>query len=257
MSSIPYEAAVGFDRAAAEYERGRPEYPQAAIALLARELELGPGRLVVDLAAGTGKLTRALRGLGAEVVAIEPVAGMRAQLTRAVPGVEILEGTAERMPLADATAGAVLVAQAFHWFDVPVAAAEIHRVLVPGGGLSMIRNEWDESVPWVAELRSLTAEHAGQPPHRHPNNSGAALDATGLFSATQERVFANRVRVDSETLQDRMSSLSYVALLDAGPRRALRDAVARFVSERGLVDADGLLDTPYRTHVVWCRRLEV
>ena len=86
MSSIPQEAAVGFQRGAADYERGRPGYPEAAIALLARELGIGPGRVVMDLAAGTGKLTRALLALGAEVVAVEPVAGMREQLIRAVPG---------------------------------------------------------------------------------------------------------------------------------------------------------------------------
>ena len=114
MSSIPREAAVGFQRGAADYERGRPGYPEAAVALLARELVIGPGDVVVDLAAGTGKLTRALLGLGADLVAVEPVAGMRAQLARAVPGVTVLDGTAERMPLPDATARAVLVAQTFH-----------------------------------------------------------------------------------------------------------------------------------------------
>ncbi|HYZ82312.1 MAG TPA: hypothetical protein VE571_13630, partial [Solirubrobacteraceae bacterium] len=77
MSSIPREAAVGFDRGAVDYERGRPDYPSAAIALLARELAIGAGSVVMDLAAGTGKLTRALVALGATVVAVEPVAGMR------------------------------------------------------------------------------------------------------------------------------------------------------------------------------------
>ena len=157
VSAIPEEAARGFQRGAADYERGRPGYPEAAIALLARRAGPRPGRVAVDLAAGTGKLTRALLALGADLVAIEPVAGMREQLQRAVPGVTVLDGTAERMPLDDASVNAVFVAQAFHWFDVPAAAAEIHRVLAPGGGLGVVRNEWDESVDWIVEMRALTA----------------------------------------------------------------------------------------------------
>ena len=256
MSSIPQEAAVGFQRGAADYERGRPGYPEAAIALLARELGIGPGRVVMDLAAGTGKLTRALMAFGAEVVAVEPVAGMREQLIRSVPGAEVLDGTAERLPVADATVHAVLVAQAFHWFDIPAAAAEIHRALVPGGGLAVVRNEWDESVPWVVDLRALIAEHAGEPPRRHAGGWRAALEVTGRFTSLEEEVFAHPVQVNLETLQARVASLSYVAMMESGARGRLLGAVSDLAHERGLVAADGHLVTPYRTHVVWCRRRE-
>ncbi|HEY2317100.1 MAG TPA: methyltransferase domain-containing protein [Solirubrobacteraceae bacterium] len=254
MSEVPREAAIGFQRGAADYERGRPGYPEAAVALLARELAIGPGAVVVDLAAGTGKLTRALVGLGANVVAIEPVAGMRDQLVRAVPGVEVLEGTAERMPLADRSVDAVLVAQAFHWFDIPAAAAEIHRALAPGGGLGIIRNEWDESVAWIGEMRALIAERAGQPPRRHAQHWGRQLEASGLFTPLVEEVFGNPVRVDVATLLARVASLSYVAVLDDAARSELLDEVARLVTVEGAVGADGRLDTPYRTHVTWGRR---
>jgi ubiquinone/menaquinone biosynthesis C-methylase UbiE len=256
VSSIPQEAAVGFQRGAADYERGRPGYPEAAIALLARELGIGPGKRVMDLAAGTGKLTRALVGLGADVVAVEPVAGMREELIRAVPDAEVLDGTAEHLPVADATVHAVLVAQAFHWFDIPAAAAEIHRALVPGGGLAVVRNEWDESVPWVVDLRALIAEHAGEPPHRHARGWRAALEATGRFTTLQEEVFPHPVEVDLETLQARVASLSYVAMMDGEARERLLGAVSDLAYERGLVGADGHLVTPYRTPVVWCRRPE-
>ena len=254
MNEVPREAAIGFQRGAADYERGRPGYPDAAIALLARELAIEPGAVVVDLAAGTGKLTRALVGLGADVVAIEPIAGMREQLVRAVPGVKVLEGTAERMPLADGAAEAVLVAQAFHWFDVPSAAAEIHRVLAPAGGLGVIRNEWDDSVAWIGQMRALIAETAGQPPHRHAHHWRGLLEAAGLFTPLVEEVFPNPVRVDVETLLARVASLSYVAMLDDAARADLLDGVARLVGTEGLVAADGRLDTPYRTHVAWGRR---
>lgn len=253
MTGIPEEAALGFQRGAAAYERGRPGYPEAAIGRLADELDLGPERVVVDLAAGTGKLTRALLGLGAHLVAIEPVAGMREQLVGAVPGIEVLDGTAERMPLADASAHAVLVAQAFHWFDVPVAAAEIHRVLVEGGGLGVVRNEWDESVDWIVEMRALTAKHAARIERDRSDDWREALAATGLFSPYQEAVFPNAVRVSVATLRARIASLSFVALLDDAARERLLDEVSDLVTQRGLIAADGLLDTPYRTHVTWCR----
>jgi SAM-dependent methyltransferase len=254
VSAIPREAAVGFERGAADYERGRPGYPDAAVALLARELGIGPGRVVVDLAAGTGKLTRSLVGLGAELVAVEPVAGMREQLMRAVPGVEVIAGTAERLPLADGAVNAVLVAQAFHWFDIPAAAAEIHRVLAAGGGLGVMRNEWDESVAWIARMRALIAEHAGQPPRRHAQHWRGPLEATGLFTPLAEATFPNPARVSLDTLLARVASLSYVALLESDARRALLDAVARLVRDRQLLGRDGRLDTPYRTDAAWCRR---
>jgi SAM-dependent methyltransferase len=257
VTAIPREAALGFQRAAVDYERGRPGYPEAAIARLAEELDIGPERVVVDLAAGTGKLTRALGGLGAHLVAIEPVAGMREQLEQAVPGVEVLDGTAEQMPLPDTSVNAVLVAQAFHWFDVPAAAAEIHRVLVGGGGLGVVRNEWDESVDWIVEMRALTAEHAARIERDRSDDWREALGATGLFSPYREEAFPNPVRVSVETLRARIASLSFVALLDQAPREQLLDAVSEMVAKRGLVAADGLLDTPYRTHITWCRRLEV
>ncbi len=256
MSAIPREAALGFQRGAADYERGRPGYPEAAMARLADELDLGPERVIVDLAEGTGKLTRALLGLGAHLVAIEPVAGMREQLQRAVPGVEVLDGTAERMPLPDGSVHAVLVAQAFHWFDVRAAAAEIHRVLAPNGGLGVVRNEWDESMSWIAELRALTAKHAARVERDRSDDWREALGATGLFSPYQEQTFPNPVRVRADALRARIASLSFVALLEAEPRERLLDEMSDLVAERGLVAADGLLDTPYRTHITWCRRLE-
>ncbi len=254
MSSIAHEAAVGFQRGALDYERGRPGYPQAAINLLAEELGIGPGAVVVDLAAGTGKLTRSLTGLGARLIAIEPVAGMREQLAQAVPGVEVSDGTAEHMPLDDGTVSAVLVAQAFHWFDVPAAAAEIHRVLRHDGGLGVVRNEWDRSVDWIAELRALTDGHTARRERDRSDEWREALVATGLFSQPQEQTFPNPVRVSLETLRARIASLSFVALLDEPPRTELLDEVSRLVTDRGLIAPDGLIDTPYRTHVVWCRR---
>ena len=131
-------AATGFARSVEAYERARPEYPPEAIAWLARELDLRPGRTVVDLAAGSGKLTRPLAALGCEVIAVEPVAEMRAAI--GPTATQALDGTAEAIPLPDDSADAVTVGQAFHWFDGPKALAEIERVLRPGGALALAWN---------------------------------------------------------------------------------------------------------------------
>ena len=117
------------------YERGRPGFPEDAIAALARECGIEPGRRVVDLAAGTGKLTRQLVPFGADLVAVEPVEGMRRVFAERLPDVPILDGTAEALPFEDGSVDAVVASQAFHWFDPVAAPREIHRVLAPGGAL--------------------------------------------------------------------------------------------------------------------------
>ena len=126
-----HEAAKAFDQGAVDYEKGRPSYPADAVAKIVDVLGVGPGTRVLDLAAGTGKLTRLLVPTGAELVAVEPVAGMLDQLVAALPDVEVHDGTAEAIPLPDASVDAAVVAQAFHWFDPDVALAELARVLVP------------------------------------------------------------------------------------------------------------------------------
>jgi ubiquinone/menaquinone biosynthesis C-methylase UbiE len=128
-----------FDRAAVEYERARPGYPAALLTLL----PLGPEAEVLDLGAGTGKLTRVLAARYHRVVAVEPLDGMRAILEQVVPGVESLAGSAESIPVADASVDAVFAGQAFHWFANDEAVAEIARVLRPGGLLALV---WNESI---------------------------------------------------------------------------------------------------------------
>jgi SAM-dependent methyltransferase len=245
-------AARGFTAAAGAYDRGRPSYPDAALTLLARELELRPGRRVLDLGAGTGKMTALLAAIGADVVAVEPVAAMRERLVAQLPAVEALDGTAESIPLPGASVDTVVVAQSFHWFDAPVALAEIARVLRPEGSLALVWNSRDTSEPWVARINDLIRWNSGEIPTYDAGDEGWAdvVAASGRFSPVQLRELRYEQVVDEDTLVDRVASTSYVATMpDAERARLLADV--RHV-------AAGFPRTfvlPYRTFVYWCRRL--
>lgn len=163
-----------FETAAAEYERFRPEYPEEALRWAADRLGLGAGARVLDVGAGTGKLTRGLVALGFEAVAVEPGAAMLAQLREAVPEAEGHEGPAESIPLPDSSVDAAFAGQAFHWFDPGRALPELHRVIRPGGGLALLWNWWDERDPLQAELGPLVG-YAGHQPYRDDELPGAPL----------------------------------------------------------------------------------
>jgi SAM-dependent methyltransferase len=238
-------AAVGFARSADAYDRARPDYPPDAIAWLAERMGLRAGRTVVDLAAGTGKLTRPLAATGAETIAIEPVAEMRARI--GPTAARALDGTAEAMPLPDASADAVTVGQAFHWFDGPAALAEIHRVLRPGGTLALVWNRRPLDHPVHAEIERIIAPyHRDEPRHR----SGAwreVFEATTLFGPLEERAFEHSRPHEADALADRVGSTSFIAALDDGPRGEVIAAVRALAS-------DGPVDLPYVCEVFVCDR---
>jgi len=208
-------SSAGYSRSVAAYQRGRPGYPPAAVDFLAARLRLGPGRTVVDLAAGTGKLTRPLIATGAEVVAVEPVAEMRAVLPA---GARAVDGTAEAMPLAAKSADAVVVAQAFHWFDGDAALAEIHRVLRPGCSLALVWNRRRMDEPVNQAIEELIAPHRGHPSAFHTGAWHVAFERTKLFGPLDERVFPNEQFLDADGLVDRIASVSFIATLDEKER---------------------------------------
>ena len=218
-------AATGFARGVEAYERARPEYAPEAIAYLARELDLRPDRVVVDLAAGSGKLTRPLARLGCEVIAIEPVDEMRAAIGGAA---RALAGTAEAIPLPDDSADAVTVGQAFHWFDGPSALAEIERVLRPGGGLALVWNRRPvESSELHAAISAIMAPYRGDAPS---HGSGAWRDAFAGRELT-EWTFAFTQTLDADGLADRVGSTSFIAALEDYERRGVLERVRALAGE--------------------------
>jgi ubiquinone/menaquinone biosynthesis C-methylase UbiE len=247
-------AAAGFQRAAADYERGRPDYPAAAVERMRQEIGIETGQTVVDLAAGTGKLTRLLVALlPAEVIAIEPVAGMLAELERVVPGVTALDGTAEQIPLADGAAHAVFVAQAFHWFRVPEAAAEIARVLDADGALAIVRNQEIESAsaPAVTAALTLVRERVRNPSMRH-RVWRDELERTGGFEPFHEWTVDNPVTQDIDTFRHRIASRSYIGAMDDGQRTRLLDDVQAVLERNGIAPGEPFA-VPTVTRVIWAR----
>src|SRR3954471_9486220 len=158
--------AEQFAALAQVYERGRPGYSPAVVGALGAELGLAPGARILDLAAGTGKLTRALLAGGFDVVAVEPLESLRAILTGLVGAERVHDGVAEAIPLPDASVAAITVADAFHWFDQAPALEEMRRVLVPGGGLALLTTIADfGGVPWGHELGTLITETRTEHPY--------------------------------------------------------------------------------------------
>jgi SAM-dependent methyltransferase len=233
-------AATGFALSVDAYERGRPGYPAAALEPLA----LAPGFTVLDLAAGSGKLTRPLVESGAAVIAVEPVAEMRAVLPSAA---RVLDGTAEAVPLDDASVDLVTVAQAFHWFDGDAALAEIHRVLRPGGRLALLWNRRAEGDAVNDAIDVLLAPHCGGVPTLRGDAWRAAFERTTLFGPLEEHVFDNAQMLDADGLADRVASISYIASLPDAQRAGVIAAARELAG-------DGPARIPYRTEVHVCRR---
>jgi SAM-dependent methyltransferase len=223
--------AENFASVADAYESGRPDYPPAVSGAIGAELELAAGARVLDLAAGTGKLTRRLLAGGFDVVAVEPQASLRAKLAAAVGADRVREGVAEAIPLADGAVDAVTVADAFHWFDQGAALAEMRRVLAPGGGLALLSMAPDWSgASWAAEVGELIGALRPEHPHYEGPPWPEVVGAAAGWAAPWELRLTRSVPAEPDRIADYVASMSFIAALDDAEREANLDRVRQIVA---------------------------
>jgi SAM-dependent methyltransferase len=251
------QLARSFDRSARLYERGRPDYPASAVRFVTSTFGLGRGSVIVDLAAGTGKLTRALQVTGAALVAVEPMPGMRRVFRRAVPNVPVVDGRAEAIPLPDGLADAVFVGQAFHWFRGGPALKEIARVLRPDGVLVLVWNTRDDRVRWSRSLTEIV-EHAGGS-RRGGRRSGegwrrAFRRGPSPFTGLRKRTFAHAQSATVPTVLARVLSISHVAVQTPAVRRKVAKEVRTILATDPRTRGRKVVTLPYRTEVYYCRK---
>ena len=255
-SDVHPAAAVGFDRAADAYEAGRATYPAPAVEAILSFAGAAPGRTLLELGAGTGKLTGALVASGARVLALEPVAGMRDVLARKVPGAEVLDAVAEAVPVARASVDAVVAAQSFHWFDAEDATAEVARVLRPGGAVALIWNRRDESVDWMRDLTRILDAHAGEAPRYRTGHWRRGFDADAAFTPLELQTWPHRGATGRDVVRARVASMSFVAALDTEPREHLLAEIAALLDTHPATRGRDDVAIPYVTELFTTRRVE-
>jgi SAM-dependent methyltransferase len=256
LGEVPHDLASSFDDVAPAYDHGRPRYPPHVIEAIAGA---AGGPRLLDVGAGTGRISEPLLRAGLDVVAVEPLDGMRAVLARAIGAGRALAGRAETLPLPDASVDGAVCGDAWHWFDAPRAADELARVVRPGGGvvvgishLRWLDADGPRAPAWSREIGAIL-----DPLWRaadHPSVAGswrpAGLDGHPDFEPLHERNVPFVHRTDREATMAHHASLSYIASLPAERRDAVLAAL-REVLERHRVD---VLDLPYRAELWITRR---
>lgn len=244
---IHQAAAEGYNSAADTYVRGRPDYPTELDSWLREELGLKPGRVAVDLGAGTGKFTRRLLATGAQVIAVEPVEPMRARLAAAQPEAQALEGSAEALPLKDASVDVLVCAQAFHWFANRAALDEIHRVLKPGGKLALVWNLRDARVPWVARLDAIVNALQADTPRYYTGAWRQAFPHPGFGPLQEQHLSHGHSGTPQDVIFNRVRSTSFIAALPQAERDAVDRQIAALIASEPQLRDRSEVTVPYET----------
>ncbi|MFF0368070.1 MULTISPECIES: class I SAM-dependent methyltransferase [unclassified Micromonospora] len=244
---VDHTHALSFGAAASDYDRFRPSYPVEAVRWALDGLS--DAAQVVDLGAGTGILTRVVRALGHRVLPVEPDPGMRAQLDSATPDVTALAGSAESMPLPDGSADAVVVGQAYHWFDKERAHAEVARVLRPGGTFAPIWNTRDDRVDWVAELGRIA--HMGD----HTTDlTESVTDLGPAFDAVELGVFEHHTTLTPDEVVGMSHTRSHYLTADRQQRATVDRELRQLLAGHPDLAGRESVELPYRTVVFRARR---
>ena len=256
-----HPATRGYQSAAAAYERSRPSYATEAVETLVAALRLGPHSRVVDVGAGTGKLTRQLLaalGPGAAIVAVEPVAAMREQFRAALPDVELLPGSAEALPLPDGGADAIAAGQAWHWFEPAAALRETTRVVAHGGGIALLWYDFDDSAPdasWAGALRAVRDRRApADVPDPRSGEWRRRFEGSPNWTPLCEKHFRHGQTLSRAGVVNRLLSSSCIAVLSPDEQQAVRAEVLAILDEHPATAGRSELTLPYRTELVWAHR---
>lgn len=250
MATVDDRARIGF-AGAEHYNAYRPSYPREAVAYIRKAAKLTGRSTVVDLAAGSGLMTRLLSPVG-RLIAVEPLPEMRCVLASEVPEAEVLTGTAEQMPLESGIADAVVTAQAFHWFANAHAVAEIARVLTPDGALALVWNKRDNRDAWMARLRDTVDPLRGNSPHHEDMRWCEVFAASDAPLALQEHeTFSWQEQITLERLKGRVLSISFIAMLDPAGQSAV---FRRLEQLAGSTDGAAPVLLQYQTEVFVARR---
>lgn len=251
-------AANGFEMAGDAYERGRPDYPLAIVDLICETNTDIQNKIIVDLAAGTGKLTRLLTLTGVkEIIAIEPVKGMREKLY-SIPDISVMDGTAENIPLEDASVDIVTVGQAFHWFNGRQALNEIYRILKPNGKLYLFWHLRDEDkCPWLGVMNKIIDQWQplGHPHYRTMKWLDAFNSTSSKFSPLIYEQASHEQYITTDILLDRVLSSSFISCLSDAEKRMVLDEIITMINHHSETAGRTELLVPYKTHIYWCERL--
>ena len=250
-------AAEGFEKAATVYEQARPSYPTEAINFIS-SLGNKPD-MIVDLGAGTGKLTRLLGPIGArDVVAIEPVAAMRDNLKKIPLITKVIDGSAEHIPFDDHTVDMIICGQSFHWFAHHRALKEFNRVLKPNGFLILMWNQTDESgKAWAEKIaKHVDTLKPNDVPRYKTMEWKAAFDNQTLFSELHQQQFSHTQRITLDMAVNRILSTSFVAALPAEQQAKLVEDVRKMLADVDELRGVQELDIVHHTDVYWCSSVQ-
>lgn len=244
---VHHAADQGYTRSADTYVHGRPDYPAAIVPWLTNTLGVDESASVVDLGAGTGKFTRYLLQTGARVIAVEPVASMRAELAAYAPGATLMEGTAVSLALEDESVDAVVCAQSFHWFSVPDALDEIHRVLRPGGRLGLVWNKRDTRHEWVRQLDDIVNVYEADTPRFHTGQWRKVFPHPGFGPLQETRFSHGHTGTIDDVIINRSLSTSFIAALPATQQAQVRARILALIDRTPTLKNHDQVTFPYET----------